>query len=92
MPDERRVKNHKLFDPPQAESFCDLATRLRYPQNAHGVSKIDFLRMHKFSIINIQFLSSRIHWQFNNKSGAGIPAALYLNMASMGSNGMIGDA
>ena len=54
MPDERRVKNHKLFEG-VSPSFCDLVTRFRHPQHAHGESKIDFLRIHQFSIFNFQY-------------------------------------
>ena len=46
MLDEWRVKNHKLFEG-VSPSFCDLATRFMHPKNAHGVSKIDFLRNHQ---------------------------------------------
>jgi hypothetical protein len=41
MPEERRVKNHKLSEG-VSPSFCDLAMRFRHPQNAHGVSKLLF--------------------------------------------------
>ncbi len=45
IPKDRRVKNHKLSEG-VSPGFYDLATCVRHPKNAHGVSKIDFLRMH----------------------------------------------
>ena len=46
MPEERRVKNHKLFEG-LSPSFYDLVTRVRHPKNAHGVSELDLLRNHQ---------------------------------------------
>jgi len=37
---EPGVKNFKLFDPPQAESSCNLARGIMNPKIAHGESKI----------------------------------------------------
>ncbi len=54
MLNDRGVKNHKLsedFSP----SFYDLATCVRHPKNAHGLSKIDFLRVHQLE--NSSFLN-----------------------------------
>ncbi len=46
MLNDRRVKNHKLFEG-VSPSFYDLVTCVRHPKNAHGVSKSDFLRIHQ---------------------------------------------
>ncbi len=45
MLNDRCVKNHKLFEG-VSPSFYDLATCVKHPKNAHGVNKIDFLRVH----------------------------------------------
>ncbi len=48
MLNDRRVKNHKLFEGVSPSSY-DLATCVRHPKNAHGVSKSHFLGVHQIS-------------------------------------------